>query len=94
MPDEQIIDSPLAPLRTVPTSSRLLPLTVGIAALIFTFVVWWIMITHEDQQLERQMDALAISLRSHLEAGLDRELNSIVRMANRWEARGGTPRHE
>ena len=73
---------------------RWLPLAAGIATLSAVLVVWQALKAQEQAGVQHLLDRQAISVEADIRRAIDQNARALHRMAQRWMARGGTPRGE
>lgn len=78
----------------IPRASRWIAFSVLVVGATFAFVARSGLIAHDNRQLHREMAAIADTVSGHIRARVESEVWDLLRMAERWERRGGTPRQE
>ncbi|MEI2580494.1 response regulator [Scytonema sp. PRP1] len=70
------------------------PVLTGISVFIVTLVFWRELLFQEDVDINRNVELAAASVSYQITAPLEIRTQALVRMAKRWERRGGTPQAE
>ncbi|GAB63539.1 MAG: diguanylate cyclase [Candidatus Jettenia sp.] len=70
----------------------LLPIIIGLSAIIGTLFTWHIVLRHENSQIEQLTESQLLIAKNELLARIDYKMSSLLRMAKRWEIQGGTPK--
>lgn len=81
------------PTRTVLRGLALLAPVLLLGMLVASILLWDRLRQEESEQQMRELDAAARSMAGRIETRLDERMAALTRMAARWEAAGGTPRH-
>lgn len=58
-----------------------------------SFLLWSSLLRKEQDQQRRELDAVTQGMAARIQGGLQERMTALTRMANRWDAAGGTPRH-
>ena len=74
--------------------SRRLPILIAIGVASLSVVLWQALIEREHTQIQFAVEQQAIILQSEIIERIEPKILALVRMAKRWEIRGGTPREE
>jgi PAS domain S-box-containing protein len=70
------------------------PVLTGISVFILTLLFWRELLFQEDLDIKRNVQLAAASVNYQITAPLEIRTQALVRMAKRWERRGGTPQAE
>ena len=73
---------------------RRLALAAGIGTLTVSFLIWQALLLQERGQITRTIENETRNLRITIEEKFETEILALVRIVQRWEFRGGTPREE
>jgi PAS domain S-box-containing protein len=71
-----------------------LPGTVGLSSAIVSAILWQSLLNHEQAQLKHKVEIATTNIQEAIETQLESRIQSLDRMANRWQVRGGTPQAE
>jgi hypothetical protein len=71
-----------------------LPGAVGLSSAIVSAILWQSLLNHEQAQLNHKVEIATINIQEAIETQLKSRIQSLDRMANRWQVRGGTPQDE
>jgi PAS domain S-box-containing protein len=80
--------------RLVSWQLRKLPLLVWIGVMVLTLVLWQGLQTHEHDEVRQLIHAKAVTIQNVITTQVENRIQELVRMAHRWEIRGGTPKSE
>lgn len=75
-------------------SSTWIPFLVAILLSVIVFFISWELQRGQDQRRTERILRLAELVAADIETDLTQRITALQRMANRWEASGGTPRNE
>lgn len=73
---------------------KFLPIQVGVILCILVAILWWHLDSQRDKNLRNLIDIRVNELSSILKADIRSRVPSLQRIAQRWSARGGTPKAE
>ena len=83
----------LNPMRTlcqIPLK-KLLPLLLGVLASVAVFFLWQQLTINEELQIDQLIQQKADAIHLQLNQELTSRIQGVQRIANRWQASGGTP---
>ena len=69
------------------------PIVIGMISTIAVFGVWQQLLTQENLHIHALVRQEATALRDEINRSLASRISTLERMADRWEASGGTPKH-
>lgn len=73
---------------------RSLPLLVGGSVLTATLFLWQALVAQERAYIEQETRLEAVSVKNELTALMESRIQALVRMSERWERRGKTPKED
>ncbi|NET31332.1 MAG: PAS domain S-box protein [Cyanothece sp. SIO1E1] len=83
---------PLSTLRkTQYRLSRWLPVLVGVSVSTISLCLWQALAVQERTQIQRKIEFAAANINQEIMVQMQNRIQSLVRMAKRWEFQGGTP---
>ena len=74
--------------------SHILPIMVALFVGLLSIILWQALNVREDAQIKLAVKQEALALRAEIVERIEPKILALIRMAKRWEARGGTPREE
>ncbi|HEY9832340.1 MAG TPA: PAS domain-containing protein [Stenomitos sp.] len=73
---------------------RQLPLLIWMGIMILTIVLWQGLLTHEQDEVRQLLHAKTVTIQNVITTQVENRIQGLVRMAHRWEIRGGIPQRE